>query len=220
MNFVYFDLETERSAEEVGGWKNIEQLGIAVGVTCAARDDKTEARVLASGDGASAANEIARAKAVFTHHVFLIEEVGALLQTLRDCDGVIGFNTRGFDFRVLQPFADFDVSALPNLDLMVDLKNVAGFRPSLESCCTASFGAKKSGGGLEALQWWREGRRDEVISYCRDDVTLTRLLHEFGAKNGFVKCLSRSGTVKTLPVDWSLDYLTAPPQQSSFDFGF
>lgn len=213
MNFVYFDLETERSAEEVGGWKNIEQLGIAVGVTCAARDDKIETRVLAGAD-----DEIARAKAVFTHRVFLNEEIAALLQTLQVGDGVIGFNTRGFDFRVLQPFADFDVSALPNLDLMLDLKNVAGFRPSLESCCTASLGAKKSGGGLEALQWWREGRRDEVISYCKDDVTLTRLLHEFGAKNGFVKCLTRSGVVKTLPVDWSLNYLTAPPQQSSFDF--
>lgn len=213
MNFVYFDLETERSAEEVGGWKNIEQLGIAVGVTCAARDDVIETRVLAGAEG-----EIARAKAVFTHRVFLNEEIAALLQTLQASDGVIGFNTRGFDFRVLQPFADFDVSALPNLDLMLDLKNVAGFRPSLESCCTASFGAKKSGGGLEALQWWREGRRDEVISYCKDDVTLTRLLHEFGAKNGFVKCLTRSGAVKTLPVDWSLQYLTAPPQQSSFDF--
>lgn len=32
LNFVYFDLETERLAEEVGGWTHIEKLGMAVGV--------------------------------------------------------------------------------------------------------------------------------------------------------------------------------------------
>jgi DEAD/DEAH box helicase domain-containing protein len=208
MNFVYFDLETERAADEVGGWSNIEKLGVSVAVTCSARDDK--ARVLASEE-----NQVTRAKETFTHRVFLLEDIEALLETLRSCEGVIGFNTRGFDFRVLQPFANFDVSALPNLDLMLDLKGVAGFRPSLESCCAATFGAKKSSDGLEALRWWREGRRQEVIDYCKDDVTLTRLLHEFGAKNGFVKCLTRSGAVKTLAVSWSLNYLIPPPQQGS-----
>ena len=209
MNFVYFDLETERSAEEVGGWSNIEKLGVSVAVTCSARDDK-DVRVLAGEE-----SEVARAKEVFTHRVFLGNEIDSLLETLQSCDGVIGFNTRGFDFRVLQPFANFDVKTLPNLDLMLELKEVAGFRPSLESCCAATFGAKKSSDGLEALRWWREGKREAVIDYCRDDVTLTRLLHEFGAKNGFVKCLTRSGTVKTLAVSWSLQYLVPPPQQGS-----
>src|SRR4028118_1676774 len=47
INFVYFDIETERSADEVGGWQNIEHLGIAVAVTCASRDDQ-------AGEGAGA----------------------------------------------------------------------------------------------------------------------------------------------------------------------
>ena len=29
---VYFDLETKYSAEEVGGWENIEDMGMSVGV--------------------------------------------------------------------------------------------------------------------------------------------------------------------------------------------
>ena len=29
---IYFDLETKYSAEEVGGWENIEDMGMSVGV--------------------------------------------------------------------------------------------------------------------------------------------------------------------------------------------
>lgn len=194
MNFVYFDLETERAAHEVGGWGNIEQLGIAVAVTCASHNDI---------DGQ------ARFK------TFLGDQTDALLEELRHADCVVGFNTRGFDFRVLQPFVGFDVKSLPNIDLMLDLKAVAGFRPSLDNCCAQTLGAQKSGGGLQSLQWWREGRRDEVIAYCRQDVLLTRQLHEFGAREGYVKCLDKTGKERVLRVSWSLDDSAPAPQQGS-----
>ena len=32
-NIVYFDLETQKSAEEVGGWTNVSKMGMSVGVT-------------------------------------------------------------------------------------------------------------------------------------------------------------------------------------------
>ena len=32
-NIVYFDLETQKSAEEVGGWDNISRMGMSIGVT-------------------------------------------------------------------------------------------------------------------------------------------------------------------------------------------
>lgn len=82
LNFVYFDLETERLAEEVGGWSNIEQLGMAVGVTLHSRDD--------------------------SFHVYRVNQTQELLADLRAADCVIGFNSRGFDFRVLQPYVDFN----------------------------------------------------------------------------------------------------------------
>jgi DEAD/DEAH box helicase domain-containing protein len=194
MNFVYFDVETERSAGEVGGWQNIEQLGLAVAVTCASRDD----------DGEN-----------WNTKVFRKADAQALGEELRRADCVVGFNTRGFDFRVLQTYVNFDLRALPDLDLMVDLKRVAGFRPGLDNCCAATLGEKKSGGGLQSLQWWREGREQEVIDYCKQDVILTRKLHEFGAKNGYVKCLDRSGQLRVLNVDWSLEGISKTPQQGS-----
>ena len=32
-NIVYFDLETQRSAQEVGGWDRIRDMGLSIGVT-------------------------------------------------------------------------------------------------------------------------------------------------------------------------------------------
>lgn len=206
VKLVYFDLETERSAEEVGGWKNIEQLGLTVAVTCAApgQDDNENQSQNQSGDAANSST-------LLQWRVFRREDVAALLQELRAADCIIGFNTRGFDFRVLQPFADFDLKTLPNVDLMLDIKKAVGFRAGLDNCCGATLGQSKSGGGLEMLQLWREGRQQEVIDYCRQDVDLTRQLHEWGARHGHVKCLDRAGRLRTVPVSWSLAAAGAPP---------
>ena len=36
-NVLYFDLETQKSADEVGGWKNIRDMRMSVGVTFGTR---------------------------------------------------------------------------------------------------------------------------------------------------------------------------------------
>ena len=189
MHFIYFDVETERAASEVGGWSNIEKLGLAIAVTHSSRDDE--------------------------FRVYRSHEATALVDELRAADYVVGFNLRGFDFRVVQPYVDFDVSSLKNLDLMLDLKVAAGHRVSLSNCCGATFGEDKSGDGLQSVEWWKAGRHQEVIEYCRQDVLLTRRLHEFGAQHGFVKIKNRDGRPRTLPVPWNLDGEAAPPQQGS-----
>ncbi len=189
MNFVYFDVETLRLAEEVGGWSNIEQLGLACAVT------------LGSRDGA--------------FHVYRENDSAALLAELRGADCVVGFNTRGFDFRVLQPYVDFDLRTLTNIDLMLDMKQAAGFRVGLNNACAATLGASKSGQGADAVQWWRDGRQDEVIEYCKQDVRLTCLLHEYGARHGHVFCLDKKGVKRTVPVRWSLEHVTTAPVQGT-----
>jgi DEAD/DEAH box helicase domain-containing protein len=189
MNWVYFDVETERAAHEVGGWHNIEQLGLAVAVTYSSRD------------------EIFR--------VYRASEAKGLLEELRAADCVVGFNSRGFDFRVVQPYVDFDMSSLPHLDLLLDIKAAAGFRPSLNNICAATLNESKSGDGLASIEWWRTGRQDEVIEYCKQDVALTRRVHEWGAREKSVRCLDRQGRLRTVPVNWNLDGTPAPPLQGS-----
>jgi DEAD/DEAH box helicase domain-containing protein len=189
LNFVYFDLETEHLAEEVGGWSNIEQLGMAVAVTMHSRDD--------------------------SFHVYRAGETPQLLADLRTADCVVGFNSRGFDFRVLQPYVDFNVKELPNLDLMLDIKKAAGFRVGLNNACGATLGESKSGDGTDSVQWWREGKHNEVIEYCKQDVLLTRRLHEYGARHHQVFCKDKQGRKRTVAVPWSLDGKPVAPAQGS-----
>jgi hypothetical protein len=87
--------------DEVGGWQNIEQLGFAVAVTCASRDDHPGAGT----DG-------------WQYKVFRKPEAAALGQELQSAGCIVGFNTRGFDFRVLQPYVDFRLArpARPRLN--------------------------------------------------------------------------------------------------------
>lgn len=189
MNFVYFDLETERLAEEVGGWSNIEQLGLAVAVTMHSRDD--------------------------SFHVYRANESAALLDDLRTADCVVGFNSRGFDMRVLQPYVDFNLKQLNDLDLMLDIKRAAGFRVGLNNACKATLGERKSGHGTDSVQWWREGRHEEVIAYCKQDVLLTRRLHEYGAIHHQVFCTDKQGRRRAVPVTWSLTATPATPVQGT-----
>lgn len=191
MKWIYFDIETERAAHEVGGWHHIDRLGMAIGVTL-------------SNDGES------------DWGIFRAGDATRLGEVLREADCVVGFNVRGFDFRVLQPYLDFDVASLPHLDLMLDLKTRLGFRPSLNSCCEATLGVAKSGDGLQSLQWWREGRHNEVIEYCKQDVLLTRRLHEWGAREKHIKLFDRNGNVRTVAVDWRLDRMELSAQMSLF----
>lgn len=189
MNFVYFDVETERAADEVGGWRNIEQLGLAIAVTLSSRDN--------------------------AYRVYRKEQVNELVDELRAADCVVGFNLRDFDLRVVQSYVDYKLQNLPYLDLLLELRAAAGFRVSLDNCCGATLGEAKSGEGLQSIIWWREGRHQEVIDYCKQDVLLTRRLHEFGVKNGFVKCIDRKGRIKTLQVYWNLTGEPIAPQQGS-----
>ncbi len=189
MHFVYFDVETERVADEVGGWANIEQLGLAVAVTHSSRDDQ--------------------------FRVYRKHEATALVDELRACDCVVGFNSRHFDFRVVQPYVAFNLQTLTNIDLLIDLIATTGFRVTLDNCCTATFGECKSGSGLQSVQWWKEGRHEDVIAYCKQDVLLTRRLHEFGAAHGYVKCLDRRGRTRTVHVPWKLEGAPSVPQQGT-----
>ena len=173
---LFFDLETQKSAEEVGGWGNIHKMGLAVGVVWDSLDRK----------------------------FFTYEEKDArqLVDKLRTADLVVGFNVIGFDYTVLQPYSDFDLQEINTFDMLVDVKKRLGFRLSLNHLAQHTLNAKKSADGLISLQWYKEGKISEIIQYCKQDVEITRDLYLFGEKNGLVKYQSRSGNPLQLEVNW------------------
>jgi DEAD/DEAH box helicase domain-containing protein len=94
------------------------------------------------------------------------------------------------------------LSDLKTLDLLDDIYNKLGFRVGLDALAHATLGAQKSADGLLAIQWFREGKIDQLIAYCRDDVAITKRLFEFGRDNGYVVYPDRNRRKQKVSVTW------------------
>ena len=175
-NFVYFDLETQRSADEVGGWDKIRDLRMSVAVTYST----------ARGG----------------YKIYAEPHVNDLIKELQRADVVVGFNVLRFDYEVLHGYTVMDMRQLPTLDLMVELQKTLKHRLSLDSLASATFGAEKTADGLQAIRWFREGRLLDIAEYCCYDVKLTRLVHEYGSDNKQLHYFNRFGNKLSVAVTW------------------
>lgn len=181
---LLFDLETMRSAADVGGWGNAHRMGLAIAVVCRLEEERFE--------------------------VYRERDARALAATLRAARLVIGFNVRRFDYRVLAGYTGADYNRLvPTLDLLEDVHRALGFRLRLDHLAreTLGFGKLtdgngKSADGLQSLAWVREGRLDLVEEYCRHDVEVLRDLYLFGRREGYVVWRDRDERRMRLPVRW------------------
>lgn len=179
MDIVYFDLETQRTANDVGGWDRKHEMGMSVGVTYSSRDRRYE--------------------------IFPESRAEALIERLRRADLVVGFNTVRFDYDVLMAYTILDLREnLVSLDLLQDVERLAGHRVKLEDIAQATLGVGKTADGLDAIRWWREGKLAEIAKYCCFDVKVTRLVHEYGAAHKQILYNDRFGRIHSLPVDWKL----------------
>src|SRR6478735_6979933 len=131
------------------------------------------------------------------------KQVGDLIRELQRADLIVGFNNLRFDYEVLHGYTALDLRQLPTLDMLVELQNQLQHRLSLDSIATATFGVEKTAEGLQAIQWYREGRMMEIAEYCCYDVKLTRLVHEYGVHNRQLHYLNRFGNKLTVQVSWS-----------------
>ena len=175
-NIVYFDLETQKSAEEVGGWNRIAKMAMSVGVTFST----------ARGD----------------YKIYGEKQVNDLIADLQRADLVVGFNILRFDYEVLHGYTTFDLRQLPTLDMLIALQNTLQHRLSLDAIVTATFGVEKTAEGMQAIHWFREGKLLEIAEYCCYDVKITKLVHEYGMQQKQLHYNDRFGKKKTVPVKW------------------
>ena len=173
---VFFDLETKRTFDEVGGRSNIRKLGMAAAVTY---------------------NTAAAAYRRYTE-----SRVAELIAELKSADPVVGYNVLEFDYEVLRAYADEAFEQLPTLDLMQCLAQRLGFRPSLESVATATLGLNKSADGLQAVRWYRQGLIDKVLDYCEKDVEITRQVYEYGSHHRYVYYWDKQYQRRAVVVSW------------------
>ncbi|HUV77611.1 MAG TPA: DEAD/DEAH box helicase [Desulfobacterales bacterium] len=176
IHFCVFDVETQRSAQEVGGWHRADLMGISCVVLYDSKED--------------------------TYFEFLDDQISQLVEHLKDCDLVVGFNIKKFDFHVLGGYSDFSFGNLPVLDILEDVHQRLGYRLSLDHLAGVTLGKKKTADGLQALRWWKQGRMREIIDYCKADVEITRDLYWYGKKNGYLLFTNKAQKTVRIPVKW------------------
>lgn len=133
---------------------------------------------------------------------FFQEELKDLWPILEKADLLIGYNSDHFDIPLLNKYYSGDLSKIKSLDLLKEIKNSLGRRIKLDTIAEATLGKNKSGHGLEAVTWWKQGKKDEVKKYCLDDVKITKEIYEYALKNGLLK-YKDAGTIKDIKLDTS-----------------
>ena len=175
-NLVFFDLETQRTFQEVGGRHNISRLGLSAAVLYSTADGE--------------------------YHVYTEENVADLIAALKAADLVVGFNLLTFDYEVLRAYTDYPLRTLPTVDMLDYIYRRLGFRVSLDNLAATTLGVTKSADGLQAVRWWRQGKLDKIIEYCKQDVKVTKELYEFGKERGYVQFRDKRWRVRRVPVRW------------------
>jgi len=175
-NIVYFDLETQKSADEVGGWDKISQMRMSIGVTYSTT----------RGD----------------YRIYSERQVNDLIAELQRAGLVVGFNNLRFDYEVLHGYTALDLRQIPTLDMLVELQKTLQHRLPLDAIAAATLGVTKTSEGLQAIRWFQEGKLLEIAEYCCYDVKITRLVHEYGAAHKQLYYKNRFGNKLAVAVSW------------------
>ncbi|MEJ0054138.1 MAG: ribonuclease H-like domain-containing protein [bacterium] len=118
---------------------------------------------------------------------YTVEELPALWSVLERTDMLVGFNSDSFDIPLLNRYYPGDLGKIKSLDLLSEVYGALGRRIRLDNLAQATLGRGKTGEGLKAMEWWREGLYDKVRAYCIEDVRLTRELYDYALKNKTLK---------------------------------
>jgi DEAD/DEAH box helicase domain-containing protein len=175
-NIVYFDLETQKSADEVGGWNRVRDMRMSVGVTYSTT----------RGD----------------YKIYGENQVEDLIRELMRADLVVGFNNLRFDYEVLHGYTVLDLSQAPTLDMLIDVQKVINHRLSLDAIAGTTLGVEKTSEGMQAIHWFRQGRLLDIAEYCCYDVKITRLVHEYGRDNKKLFYKNKFGNTLSAEVCW------------------
>lgn len=137
-----------------------------------------------------------------TYKSFLDTELGKLWPIFEQADMLITWNGDHFDIPILNKYYPGDLNKIKSLDLMREVQKVLGRRLKLDTVGEATLGRNKSGHGLEAIEWYRNGEIDKLVKYCIDDVRLTKDLYDFAMLNSKLK-YKDLGNIKDIKLDTS-----------------
>lgn len=131
------------------------------------------------------------------------ETLSDLWEVMRNIDTLIGFNNNHFDTPLLNKYAPMDLTKeYDSIDLLESVRQSLGRRIRLDWIAEGTLGINKSGDGLQAVEWWKQGKVEEVKQYCIDDVRITKDIFDYALKNEEL-LYNDLGSIHTIPIDTS-----------------
>ncbi len=170
---IIFDVETQRVFQEVNG--QVDKLGVSVVGVYHYQDNSYQA--------------------------YFEKDLPELFGVFEKASVLIGFNIKKFDLEVLKPYYLGDFNQFCVLDLLEDIQLALGKRIALDDLVKGTLGKRKQGHGFLAINYFREGKLDQLKEYCLSDVKLTKELYEFGKTYGQVYYLGPHGKIP-IKVKW------------------
>ena len=181
---VNYDLETQKSADEVGGWHKANKMRVSVGYTYNIYDG---------------------------YKVWWEEDIVELINYLLKFKCIISYNGIWFDSKVLSKYGvskKIDKINAKSYDLCVIFQKAYGKRSKLDQIAIATLGKEfaKSAGGMKALEWWYKIKKSKnkarklklmnrLTKYCRMDVKITHDLVVYAIAYGFLLVEAKKGGI-------------------------
>jgi hypothetical protein len=119
------------------------------------------------------------------YQAFTRQELDQFQELVNQAERIVGFNSLSFDDKLLQANG---IKITTTFDLLCEIRKASLQPPhytkgvtrkgySLDNLAIANLGVGKTGTGELAPVLWQQGRYQDVISYCLNDVKLTKRLY-------------------------------------------
>jgi DEAD/DEAH box helicase domain-containing protein len=164
---LYLNLTTQQASDDVGGWQHKHLLGLGIAVVY---------------DTADA-----------SYRAYTEETIEALMAHLQQADLIISFNTRDFDYQVLQPYTDVPLPSLPTYAMLDEIQRALGYRLSFKHLLQETLGVERPDDRLDTVAWFRQAQSEAIITACRRDIDWMRDLIRHISHTGSLQYRDRTG---------------------------
>jgi len=175
MRKIFFDIETSNIFQEVGS-RDPSALDLSV---MAIYDSETG-----------------------QYYSYFKDELHKLWPIIESADVLIGYYSDKFDIPLLNKYYSGDLTKIRSLDLLAEIKKSIGRSVGLDKVAQGTLGTGKSGHGLQATNWWKQGDYEKVKDYCIQDVKVTKEIYDFALEHGKLK-FKEDGKITEFDIDTS-----------------
>jgi len=187
LNEVIFDIETKKIFDDIDG-RDPADLGVSiVSVYCRQLDDNFRE---INGEMSS----------------FWESDLPKMWPLFTNADRIIGYNSLNFDVPALYPLCPYNFKKLSHFDILDKIKQILGFRISLDAVAKETVGHTKTDVGINAVLNWLKGTPEslqKLKDYCEADVLVTRDVYDYGLHHRELKFKDKWNTLRIIPVDFS-----------------